>query len=129
MGFLQSIPNNLLIDSKLAWTKVFHFILACLLVSLFFLHGLFDEFLSCSVFAFTTKLQPNRVNSPVLEIFSKVMDTHVIHDMKTTCAVEVENTTKDTRMPAIERKSCNNGLVTSLSMLHHTIIIDMIKIK
>ena len=55
MGFLKSIPEYLLVNCKLTWTKILNFIFACLLVSFLLLNSLTDEFLSCSEFALTAK--------------------------------------------------------------------------
>ena len=76
---LKSVPQNLLINCKLTWTKVFNFIFAGFLISFLLLHGLLDELLPGGELVLAAQLQPDRINAPVLQILSEVMNTHIIH--------------------------------------------------
>ena len=119
VGLLKGVPEYLLVHRQLAGSEVLDFILkvekldiptvdnqpglhlAGVLVSLLLPAGVLDELFSGRVLGLTASLQPDAVDAPVLEVLAVIQHTDLLHDVKTTSPVEVEDAAKYSRMPAL----------------------------
>ena len=93
-------PEEDLVPPQLCTLSGSH--LAGVLVSFLLPAGVLDELLPGGELCLAAGLQPDGVHPPVLQVLAVVQDTDVLHDVKTTCPVEVNDAAKYARVPVEE---------------------------
>ena len=73
--------------------------LAGVLVSFLLPAGVLDELLPGGELGLAAGLQPDGVDPPVLQVLTVVQHADLLHDVKTTCPVEVDDAAKYARVP------------------------------